>query len=178
MKETKTVQVYPSDDIVNATIEEYESFGWEVVSNQRCQEFEGTTHDIFDGSTTRHYSTFNKITFSREKESHWYDQVATLEKEYNITKDTIKSYKNYKPVLQTPKPEGTMGMAVGCLCFAFWIIPGIIYVIARSSKKRKYQKEYNKALAEYNSTYPAKIKELEAHNAEIRAQAEKCILGK
>ncbi|MDE7380346.1 MAG: hypothetical protein K2N14_04760 [Clostridia bacterium] len=97
MKETKTIQVYPSDDIVNATIEEYESFGWEVIGNQRCQEFDGTTHGI-DGSTTQHYSTFNKITFTREKESHWYEEVSSLEKEYYVTKDTIDSYRNYKPV--------------------------------------------------------------------------------
>lgn len=71
MKETKTVQVYPSDAIVNATIEEYGSFGWEVISNQRCQEYDGQTRE-YDGSLTKNYSTFNKITFTREKDSPWY----------------------------------------------------------------------------------------------------------
>ena len=47
-RESKTVQVYPDDAIVNNTIAEYESFGWELISNQRCQEFTGQTHDSDD----------------------------------------------------------------------------------------------------------------------------------
>ena len=177
MKETKTVQVYPSDAIVNSTIEEYESFGWEVIGNQRCQEFDGTTHGI-DGSTTRHYSTFNKITFSREKDSAWYDEVSLLEKEYYVTKDTIDSYQACKPVLRRARPEGTYGVLVGCFLYCFYIIPGIIFSIARACKNSKYKKEYQKELAEYNAVYPAKIKELNNKLTELRARAEKRILGK
>ena len=65
-KETKTVQCYPSDDKINAMVERYASFGWELINNQRCQEFTGQTFDS-DGSSTSHYSTFNKLTFTREK---------------------------------------------------------------------------------------------------------------
>ncbi|MDE6691705.1 MAG: hypothetical protein K2K04_07020, partial [Clostridia bacterium] len=119
MKETKTVQVYPSDDIVNAMIEEYEGFGWEVIGNQRCQEFDGTTHGI-DGTTTQHYSTFNKLTFTREKESGWYQEVSQIEREYYTTKDTIKSYQNRKPVLRQPAPEGAMGVLLGVFLYFFY----------------------------------------------------------
>ncbi|MDE7301294.1 MAG: hypothetical protein K2N47_03905, partial [Clostridia bacterium] len=110
MKETKTVQVYPDDKVVNATISEYESFGWEVVGNQRCQEYDGQTHDYYSGSTTNHYSTFNKITFTREKASPWYEEVAKLEKEYNILSDTRQSYISARPVLSAQASRSAAGI--------------------------------------------------------------------
>ena len=178
MKETKTIQVYPSDSIINATIEEYGSFGWEVIGNQRCQEYEGTTYDIVGGSSTKHYSTFNKITFTREKLSPWYEEVSLLEKEYNSTKDTVKSYQSYRPVLRKPKPEGGMGIALGFMLYCFYLVPGIIYTIVRACKKSKYKKQYNKALADYEAVYPAKISQLNGKLAELRTRAEKCIFEK
>lgn len=92
-RETVTIQRYPDDSIINQTIKEYEAFGWELISNQRCQEYEGQTHG-FDGSSTKHYSTFNKLTFTREKSSSWYELVVPLEEEY-------RSLMNIKP--QAPK---------------------------------------------------------------------------
>lgn len=178
MKETKTIQVYPSDAIINATIEEYGSFGWEVIGNQRCQEFEGTTHDYFDGSTTKHYSTFNKITFTREKYSPWYEEVSLLEKEYNATKDTVKSYEKCKPVLRELKLQGISAFAVGFMLYCFYIVPGIIYTIVRCSKKSKHKKKYKKELADYNAVYPVKINELNGKLSELRVRAEKCIAGR
>ena len=173
MKETKTVQVYPSDDIVNATIEEYGSFGWEVINNQRCQEYDGQTRGV-DGSVTNHYSTFNKITFTREKGAPWYEEVAQLEKEYNTTGDTIKTYRNRKPVLS----QSGGSVFVGAFLYMLWIIPGIIYTVVCCCKKSKYKKQYEKESAEYYAVYPAKISELEAKQAELRARAEKCVMGK
>lgn len=81
MKETKTVQCYPSDSAVNRMVAEYGAFGWELLNNQRCQEFEKQTFSS-DGSSTKHYSTFNKLTFQREKTSTWYNEVTNLESEY------------------------------------------------------------------------------------------------
>ena len=174
MKETKTIQVYPDDNIVNATIGEYESFGWEVVGNQRCQEYNGQTHGV-DGSTTNHYSTFNKITFTREKSSPWYEEVSQIEREYNVLNDTIQTYKNAKPVLSKTS-EGSI--LLGVFLYCLWIIPGVIYTIVRISKKSKNRKEYEKELAEYNAVYPAKIKDLNEKTAELRIRAEKLISGK
>ena len=77
-KETKTVQCYPDDNKVNAMIEQYGSFGWELINNQRCQEYEGTTSDGY-----RHWSTFNKLTFQREKSSPWYGKVVDLENQHD-----------------------------------------------------------------------------------------------
>ncbi len=76
-RETKTVQVYPTDARVNAEIKRQELFGWEVIGNQRIQEFARQ-----DSDGTRHYETFNKITFSREKSAEWYNEIVKLEKEY------------------------------------------------------------------------------------------------
>lgn len=174
MKETKTIQVYPDDNIVNATIGEFESFGWEVVGNQRCQEYNGQTHGV-DGSTTNHYSTFNKITFTREKSSPWYEEVSQIEREYNVLNDTIQTYKNAKPVLRKTS-EGSI--LLGVFLYCLWIIPGVIYTVVQISKKSKNKKEYEKELAEYNAVYPAKIKDLNEKTAELRIRAEKLISGK
>ena len=177
MKETKTIQVYPDDAIVNATIDEYGSFGWEVISNQRCQEYEGQTHGI-DGSSTKHYSTFNKITFTREKSAAWYDEVSDLEKEYNTAGDTLRSYKNRKPVLRKTKTEGFIAFGCGFILYTMFVLPGVIYTIVHFSAKSKYKKQYKKELSEYEAVYPAKIRELESRQAELRARSEKLILGK
>ena len=172
MKETKTIQVYPSDDIINSTIEEYGSFGWEVINNQRCQEYDGQTDGI------KHYSTFNKITFSREKSSAWYDAVTQMEKEYNTLKNTRKSYKNYEPRLKELRVQGIVAAAIGFWLYMLLLVPGLIFTIARACKKSKYKKRYQKELADYNAVYPAKIKELDSKMRELRAQAEKYITEK
>ncbi len=76
-KETTTIQCYPSDKEINEKIRLFEMFGWEVINNQRCQEFTGQ-----DSDGTRHFETFNKITFSREKGAPWYAEARELESEY------------------------------------------------------------------------------------------------
>lgn len=86
-RETKTIQLYPDDKIVNDTIAAYEIFGWEVINNQRCQEFTRQ-----DSNGTKHYSTFNKVTFSREKASSWYPEVSELEREF----DALEAAQNPK----------------------------------------------------------------------------------
>ena len=168
MKETKTVQVYPDDAIVNRTIREYGSFGWEVLSNQRCQEYENG-----------YYTTFNKITFTRETDAAWYYEVTKIEREYNAAKDTIKSYQALKPVLRKPAPQGDMAIAVGVgLYIGGVIILGVIYSIVRAIVGAAYKGQYKKALAEYNAVYPAKIREEESKMSQLRSRAEMCISKK
>ena len=180
MKETKTIQVYPSDAIVNATIETYGSFGWEVIGNQRCQEYDRQTREE-DGSLTSHYSTFNKITFTREKSSPWYDTVVSLEKEYNALQDTIDTYKAHKPDYLPPK-KTTGGNVFLCIAlYLMYVLPGLIYTIVlcrRTANYKKYVKTYNQETTNYNAIYPAKIKELESKQFELRTRAEKYVLGK
>lgn len=68
-RETRVEQVHPEHE--NEKIKALETFGWEVISNQRCQEQKGD-----------YIYTFNKITFSRDKSAPWYNRVRELEKEY------------------------------------------------------------------------------------------------
>ena len=180
MKETKTIQVYPDDVIVNETISEYESFGWEVVGNQRCQEYDGQTHGT-DGSLTNHYSTFNKITFSREKSAPWYEEVVKLEKEHNTLEDTCSKYRKAKPTCYPPKRAEGTDYFFCVLCYLALVLPGIIFTIVicvANAKYRKYMKRYDERVAEYERVYPAKIKELTEQQMELRRQAELCISKK
>ncbi|MDE7158147.1 MAG: hypothetical protein K2N74_01080 [Clostridiales bacterium] len=198
MRETKTVQVYPSDAKVNAAIAEYGSFGWEVISNQRCQEYTGQTRNS-DGGSTEHYSTFNKITFSREKDVPWYGKVTQLEDEYFAAQDKIEHYEYLEPELRYPKRRRILVLILfilSMLVTAFlvqyvgremntWIrtllqvleivVYFVVYLIIRACIKAKYRKEYQKALSRYRAKYPAKIEALKKRKAELRACAERCI---
>ncbi len=80
MRETKTIQCHPDRD--NETIRFYENFGWEVQSNQRCQEKEGGYN-----------VTFNKITFTREKNFPGRERMCKLEEEARRIKN--KSVEDY-----------------------------------------------------------------------------------
>lgn len=84
MKEAKTIQCHPKKE--NGTIRFYEIFGWEVQSNQRCQEVE------YEGGE-KYNVTFNKITFTREKNSPWYKRMCELEEEAHACKgQNVESY--------------------------------------------------------------------------------------
>lgn len=85
-KETRVEQVAPRQE--NEMIQYYARFGWEVHTNQRCQERRGDT-----------LYTFNRITFTRDKSAPWYKRACELEEEYNdvrtSTYDQIKYKYNY-----------------------------------------------------------------------------------
>ena len=98
-RETKTVQCYPSDEKINRMCERYGAFGWELIGNQRCTEDNGT----FGGY--KHTSTYNKLTFTREKSSPWYGEVVALEKEY-------ESIMNSEPYNHANKTARLLG--IGC----------------------------------------------------------------
>ncbi len=133
-RETKTIQCYPDDDIINERVKRYEAFGWELISNQHCQEYDGQTssRDYIDGSTTitKHYSSFNKLTFSREKTSPWYGEVTKLEKQYEDIMDR-------RPRDYSIEPSkgwviyGGLGVVIGiCLLLLFlsWRFSPAVYV--------------------------------------------------
>ncbi|MDE7301334.1 MAG: hypothetical protein K2N47_04105, partial [Clostridia bacterium] len=70
------------------------------------------------------------------------------------------------------------GIIIGFMLYCFFIIPGVIFSIVMASNRSKYRKEYQKALAEYEAVYPAKIRELNERCAALRTRAEQIILGK
>lgn len=163
-RETVTIQRYPDDSIINSTIKEYEAFGWELINNQRCQEYEGQTYGL-DGSSTKHYSTFNKLTFTREKASPWYSRVVSLEEEY-------RSLMNTKP--QEPKSYSktftvlfyiAAGIAIGLgallaatflhiLGYTFIVVGAIslIYAICRTVIGKKRMNKYSAELADWKES--------------------------
>lgn len=161
-RETKTVQCYPDDNIINERVRQYEAFGWELINNQRCQEYDGQTSssNFLDGSTTvtRHFSTFNKLTFSREKTSPWYNDVVGLEKQY-------EDMMNKKPRDYSIDPSkiliylgicamivgfGVLAMfmgvgalvAIGIVIMAIGVLLIVIYIV----KKKKYKASHSNYL--------------------------------
>ena len=91
MKETKSVQVYPDNDIINKRIEIWGCFGWELLSNQRQQEEDGNM-----------INTFVVLTFQREKSEPWYPEVSKLEKEFYAA---LEEYQQ----LESQAPSGIIG---------------------------------------------------------------------
>ncbi len=177
-KETKTVQCYPSDDIINATVEQYAAFGWELINNQRCQEYTGQTFGS-DGSSTEHYSTFNKLTFTREKSSPWYGQVTALEEQYNSlmskepTDTTIVPSKNTIGFGFFITVVGLaimlvvgLGMGVGLAAILIGIgvaAVGVLLFVVYAVKKSNYKKDYNAYLsrkAEFKRTLGEEAREI------------------
>ena len=157
-KETTTVQCYPSDSAVNRKIREYEAFGWELINNQRCNEDKGT----YGGY--RHYSTFNKLTFTREKSAPWYKEVAELEIVHNRLMDSEPYERKPSKILLYAS------ISVLILAFAmlipissgFSLMPGLLAIILTVTdiilfvvygvKKSRYKKEYKTSHSEWERT--------------------------
>jgi hypothetical protein len=164
-RESKTVQVYPDDAIVNNTIAEYESFGWELISNQRCQEFTGQTHDS-DGGTTTHYSTFNKLTFSREKDSVWYKDMVALENKLSDVRNESASIKKKRPTY------AGMNKLVAVILF-----PTLLFFIFYVTYHKKQKKQYTENLKIWNAQYSSRLKELDEEEYETIQKASEIVNG-
>lgn len=178
-RETKTIQCYPDDDIINRRVKEYEAFGWELINNQRCQEYDGQSYDPIDKVTTTTYSTFNKLTFSREKAVSWYGEVTRLERDFYEIMDT-------KP---SPPANSKMQKAAYAWAFLFTVVgiaillviglgmgggvfgligllplaAGLAIFIAGGVKRGKYNKayaEYESELSEWNCTEKRKADDI------------------
>lgn len=177
-RETTTTQCYPSDEVVNRTVSAWETWGWELISNQRCQEY---THQDADG--TKHYETFNKLTFSRDKDAKWYKQVVALEREYDEAKSEINRLKHSRPKAPVNQYT-TANPIIALVLFCFYIIPGVIYLVYKGNDKKKCKKAYDEAYAKYqeddkawvNNVQP-KIQELDSRRGEILDEAETAING-
>lgn len=177
-RETKTVQCYPSDDKINAMIERYSAFGWELINNQRCQEYTGQTFGS-DGSSTEHYSTFNKLTFSREKSSPWYRQVTEMEDRYNGLLDKKPYDTSVSPskgwlaygfcifvigialalVIGLGMGAGTLFIGIGAGVSVIGILLFIVYIKKKNNTKKEYER-YRSALSEWERTLGAQAKQI------------------
>ena len=161
-KETTTVQCYPSDSAVNRKIKEYEVFGWELINNQRCQESEGT----FGGY--RQLSTFNKLTFTRDKSAPWYNEVAELENRHNRLINSEPYQRKPSKILLWASifvlifALGMLIPTLSMLSSGFKIIPGVpaivltvadvVMFVIYGVKKSRYKKEYRIRLREWEQS--------------------------
>lgn len=174
MKETITTQCYPSDDKINEMVSMYQNFGWELVSNQRCQEYTGQTSGS-DGSTTNHYSTFNKLTFSREKSSPWYKEVVQLEKRYvEVNEELSTLYRREPKVSWYTKPVNIF--IAGSLALLY-IFPGVLYVIYRKIRNKAGKKTYQKKHEEWVTNNQEKIQSLAKEKDDILQKDDQLING-
>ena len=153
-KETITVQVYPDDNVVNRTIAEYERFGWEVISNQRMQEFTGQTK-YGDGSSENHYSTFNKITFSRDKDAAWYEEVRECERQYRQLEREADQMQRALPSDRYVGERVAFPKLSLILFFTPLFLVPIILIIRFFVCRKKYKKE----AAEWERTQKSKVRE-------------------
>ena len=149
MKESKTVQCYPSDSAINEMIAVYNDFGWELTGNQRCREDDGTYGD------TQYYKTFNKLTFAREKSEPWYEKVSELENKYHTWEYL---YNN------TEQPEGfnKRNLSLIILGPIGWIIL-IAYAASTKKKLKKWENDSKKKHYEYYQSMQDLRKEARAY---------------
>ncbi len=121
-------------------VELMQTWGWEFVSNQS------------------HYDT-NTVTFSREKDVPWYDEVVALEAEYNAIERTNKA--NSAPVYKRHVWE----YPIMVVLFILYLVPGFLYIFLRDMfTRKKWEKEWLPILEENKK----KQKELRAKAEEIR----------
>lgn len=160
MKEIKSLTVSPNEEA--ETIERFQTFGWglkgapQEVRTQDTQIFTGQGSD-----GTEHYKTqrgvhYIKITFERDPARTNYEELKSLEAEYEALKD---------PYLyqDCPKVLGFVWIiliVIGCFLY---LIPGIILLIIRLAtypkRKRKWEAIYDEYSKEKDSV-DAKRKEI------------------
>jgi hypothetical protein len=142
-KEIKSVSVPPSAE--EATINLWQSFGWQFKSTQeiKTQDVQKFTGQDSDG--TEHYVTtkgehYVKLTFERDPAMPNYTKLVELEKVYNTS-----------PPVSPDSPT-----AFGCLwivlilvgLFAF-IAPGVIIIVWRIVRYKKLKKIYETEFSAY-----------------------------
>lgn len=162
MRETKIIQVYPSDAAIEKAINEWESFGWEMTDNQR---FSNKEDLWFPGGTTVRTTTYNKLTFSREKSSPWYSEVKLLEEQYEAVQRDISAIMGQKP---EKKKYGTACLDWVTLIFPIPFFSHIVYLIIKNIM-------YKKRLKSYESMSRVRLNELDEKGKDIRRAAQKII---
>ncbi len=175
-RETKTVQCYPSDSAVNEKCKLYGSFGWELIGNQRCQEQQSYGEYI-------NTSTFNKLTFSRERTAPWYGEVTALENKYNELYNTKPSCYTNDPskgwlvwgiiIVVLAAVIALFFWGLGVLEYIFYLsvalgILGAVFITVFAVKKSHYNRDYSAYLSASRAWDDTTGKEIE----ELRRKAE------
>lgn len=148
--QTKTIQFYPDDAEINRVMRAAGKLGWNVISNQRCQEYHGGN-----------IATFNKVTFQRDK------SPTTKYKEFDIMPVgfinlTAKPQPPKKPEKKEYKIGGhtaTMifGLAIGVITLItspkswFWYVVAGLGFLGGLFSLIPAKKNYQKALELYDA---------------------------
>ena len=138
-KETYIVNCWPAD--VNTTIAVYESFGWELISNN----VSATYQTSYDTSV----SAQNELTFSREKNVSWYNEINKLQMQYEDLQGRINVIEAGEPKEKKPNIVLTVFLAL------FYIVPAVIYYagyeVSQKNKVKKWHAKNDADLANLKS---------------------------
>ncbi len=163
-RETKMEKVYPSDEAVRYTVDVYESFGWEVVGNQKITDKTGS-YEGADGNYYTTTETYIQLTFSREKSSPWYARVKELEEKYYDVKGEAAYHANTRP----EKPKLGFGVI---LTFTPLFPLGIFFIVSFFAKKKKYNGEIGGWLLKNDAVQANAKKDMARLKEEARALVE------
>ncbi len=140
-KETEVVKVYPSDEAVRQKIKLFESFGWEVVGNQKITDKVGS-YEGADGNYYDRLETYIQLTFSREKSSSWYKEIVELEKAYYAESNAKERMYAEEP--KKPKYVTFFGVLLVFTPLLPITLPLLIINIVRQVKgKKAYKKAHD-----------------------------------
>ena len=163
-RETKMEKVYPSDEAVRYTVDVYESFGWEVVGNQKITDNTGG-YEGADGNYYTTTETYIQLTFSREKSSPWYAKVRELETQYYEWENKAIQHENTRP----EKPKIGFGWI---LTFTPLFPLGIFFIVSFFAKKKKYNSEIAGWLLKNDAVQANAKKDMARLKEEARALVE------
>ena len=113
--ETKTVQVYPSDYAEQKAVKLYEAGLWELQSSNRTQEKHGDTT-----------STFTRLTFRRNKNMPFYDEISSASRELENLQGKVGSSAD----LRKYRKLKTVFLILGALIVLIAVIAWFVFSIS------------------------------------------------
>ena len=121
-KETKADYFRVSQE--NNVIQTWETFGWEVVTTQKC-DYHG-----YDAV---------KITFSRDKDMKNYKELLRLDNEFHRDQDLIEDLKEEKEKMMKSIPEPPKFYFLTIFIFPLFLLHLFLYFGTKKEIEKKYQ---------------------------------------
>ncbi len=119
MKEITEICLSYVDTDLHDTVELMGCWGWEFVSNHN-----------------------DRVTFCREKDAPWYEEVRSLERQYNELQECIDAH-------DSPAQITGADIFLGVILCIFWIVPGVVYLLLRvNGNKRRWKKKWGSFILE------------------------------
>lgn len=139
MLETKSLTVSPQEE--QSIINVWTNFGWSLKSSQEINDtdshLERRGDTLYNVTTNKNYV---KLVFERDTKMENYDKVSALE-------DKFYTLINKEPELQHVKISGIITV-IGLLIY---VIPGVLYLVFKLSKRSRLKKEYQAAYAKWKA---------------------------